>query len=174
MLSAPLYAQLDQKERDALKIDLDWDPCLPENTEYFRCAYDLVREVWDLYLEKRDQIIGFVRRTENEDGTVVHMGKYDILLKYPQNDDTKAGTGGFIIPIDEFSFYIIGCNVSISLLAAGDEPGYAEPVGMWEGTFEKGRFIPGRKQNGDRLYQQSCLVDLPSAMKFEVGIYYHS
>ena len=171
MLSAPLYARLDQKERDALKIDLDWDPCLPENTEYFRCAYELVREVWDLYLEKRNQIIGFIRRTENEDGTVVHMGKYDIFLKYPQNDDSKTGSGGFIIPIDECNFYIIGCNVSISLMAAGNEPGYAEPVGMWEGTFEKGRFIPGRKQNGDRLYQQSCLVDLPSAMKFEVGLY---
>ena len=171
MLSAPLYVQMNQAERDALKIDLNWDQCLPENTEYFRRAYDLVREIWDFYVKKRDQVIGFSRRSENEDGVVIPMGKYDILLKYPQNDESKAGTGGFIIPIDEFSFYIVGCNVSISFMVAGNVAGYTEPVGMWEGRFEKGEFIPGRKQNGDRLYQQSCLVDLPSVLKFEVGIY---
>lgn len=102
---------------------------------------------------------------------VIPMGKYDILLKYPQNDESKAGTGGFIIPIDEFSFYIVGCNVSISFMAAGNVAEYTEPVGMREGRFEKGKFIPRRKQNGDRLYQQSCLVDLPTVLKFEVGIY---
>ena len=127
--------------------------------------------IWDLYIKEKDKFIGFARRTEHESGAVISMGDYDVILTYPERMDQKAGTGGFLIPIDQYSFYIVGCNAAISLEGRRGSAWQAEPVGMWEGRFEKGRFIPGRKQNGDRLYQQSRLADMPTVLKFEVGLY---
>lgn len=170
MLSAPVYARMTEDEQDGLLIDLKWDKCLPENTEFFRRAYRIVEGVWELYRKEKERFIGFARRSQNEDGVVIPMAKYDILLKYPEGE-TKAGSGGFVVPVDEDSFYIAGCNVQISLQAKRNSGLCAEPVGMWEGRFENGQFIPGRKQNGDRLYQQSRLADMPTVLKFEVGIY---
>lgn len=171
LLSAPLYAGMREEELDALLFDWQWDRCLPENSEYHRRAYQIVEGIWDLYIKEKDKFIGFARRSEHENGIVIPMGKYDVLLAYPEKADNKAGTGGFLIPIDEYSFYIVGCNAAISLEARRGSSWQAEPVGMWEGRFEKGQFIPGRKQNGDRLYQQSRLADMPTVLKFEVGIY---
>lgn len=171
LLSAPLYAGMREEELDALLFDWQWDRCLPENSEYHRRAYQIVEGIWDLYIKEKDKFIGFARRSEHENGIVIPMGKYDVLLAYPEKADNKAGTGGFLIPIDEYSFYIVGCNAAISLEARRGSSWQVEPVGMWEGRFEKGQFIPGRKQNGDRLYQQSRLADMPTVLKFEVGIY---
>lgn len=170
ILNAPVYAQMRESELDALLIDWQWDRCLPENTEYLRRAYKIVAGVWELYRKEKEKFIGFARRSRNEDGTVISMGKYDVLLKYPE-EEKKAGSGGFLFPVDEYCFYIAGCNVQISLMGRRGSGLLAEPVGMWEGRFENGRFIPGRKQNGDRLYQQSRLADMPTVLKFEVGIY---
>ncbi|MDO4331076.1 MAG: beta-galactosidase [Eubacteriales bacterium] len=170
LLNAPVYAQMQESELDALLIDWQWDRCLPENTEYLRRAYKIVEGVWELYRKEKEEFIGFARRNENEDGTVIPMGKYDVLLKYPETKN-RAGSGGFLFPVNEFCFYIAGCNVQISLAGRRASGLYAEPVGMWEGRFENGEFIPGRKQNGDRLYQQSRLADMPTVLKFEVGIY---
>lgn len=171
LLSAPLYAGMREEELDGLLFDWQWDKCLPENSEYHRRAYRIVEEIWDLYRKEKDKFIGFARRSEHENGVVIPMDKYDVILTYPEKADHKAGTGGFLIPIDEYSFYIVGCNAAISLEARRGSNWQVEPVGMWEGRFEKGRFIPGRKQNGDRLYQQSRLADMPTVLKFEVGLY---
>lgn len=171
MLSAPGYAAMSEQELDGLLFDWEWDRCLPENTEFLRRAYRIAEGVWDFYIKEKDRFIGFARRSENEDGTVIPMGDYEILLRYPENADNRAGSGGFVVPVDEHSFYIAGCNVQISLASRKGAGWLTEPVGMWEGRFEKGCFIPGRKQNGDRLYQQSRLADMPTVLKFEVGIY---
>ena len=74
-----------------------------------------MKGIWDLYIKEKDRFIGFARRSEHENGIVIPMDKYDIILAYPEKADNKAGTGGFLIPIDEYSFYIVGCNVAISL-----------------------------------------------------------
>lgn len=171
LLSAPLYAQMSREELDGLLFDWQWDRCLPENSEYHRRAYRIVEGIWELYVKEKDRFIGFARRSEHESGTVIPMGKYDVILTYPEKGEHKAGTGGFLLPIDEFSFYIAGCNAAVSLEPRRGSSWQAEPVGLWEGRFEKGRFIPGRKQNGDRLYQQSRLADMPTVLKYEVGIY---
>ena len=171
LLSAPLYDQMSEAELDGLLFDWQWDRCYPENSEYHRRAYRIVEGIWDLYIKEKDKFIGFARRTEHESGAVISMGDYDVILTYPERMDQKAGTGGFLIPIDQYSFYIVGCNAAISLAGRRGSAWQAEPVGMWEGRFEKGRFIPGRKQNGDRLYQQSRLADMPTVLKFEVGLY---
>ena len=172
LLSAPKYAKMSEEELDGLLFDQHWDRCVPENTEYHRRAYNIVRDIWDLYVKEKDKFIGFARRSANEDGVVIPMGKYDVLVQYPQDPaEGKAGTGGFLIPVDENTFYIVGCNARIRLVPRRGSNWQVEPVGMWEGRFEKGRFIEGRKQNGDRLYQQSRLADMPTVLKYEVGIY---
>ena len=171
LLSAPLYAQMSREELDGLLFDWQWDKCLPENSEYHRRAYRMVEGIWELYVREKDQVIGFARRSEHESGTVIPMGKYDVILTYPETAQDRAGSGGFLLPIDEYSFYIVGCNAAISLAPRRGASWQTEPVGLWEGRFERGEFLPGRKQNGDRLYQQSRLADLPTALKFEVGIY---
>lgn len=172
LLNAPRYGEMTEAELDSLLIDQHWDRCIPENTEYHRRAYKIVKDIWKLYIKEKDKCIGFARRSENEDGVVIPMGKYDVLIQYPTDTaDTKAGTGGFLLPVDEYSFYIIGCNVHIRLAPRRGSCWKVEPVGMWEGRFRDGEFIPGRKQNGDRLYQQSRLADMPTVLKFSVGIY---
>lgn len=172
ILSAPKYAKMSEAELDGLLFDQYWDRCIPENTEYLRRAYRIVEGVWDLYVKEKDKVIGFARRSENEDGTVIRMEKYEVLIQYPVDpSEGKSGSGGFMIPIDEFSFYIIGCNAKIRIAPRRGACWQAEPVGMWEGRFENGVFIAGRKQNGDRLYQQSRLADMPTVLKYEVGIY---
>lgn len=172
ILSAPKYDKMTEDELDGLLFDYHWDRCVPENTEYLRRAYKIIDGIWDLYIKEKDKFIGFARRSANEDGVVIPMGKYDILVYYPlDGQEGKAGSGGFVVPIDEYSFYIVGCNARIRLVPRRGSSWQAEPVGMWEGRFEKGEFIPGRKQNGDRLYQQSRLADMPTVLKYEVGIY---
>lgn len=172
LLSAPKYAQMTEEELEGLKFDYRWDKCLPENSEFHRRAYKLVEGIWPLYVKEKDKVIGFARRSDNEDGVVIRMKDYEILIEYPMaSQKGKAGTAGFVIPIDEFSFYIVGCNARIRLAGRRGSEWQAEPIGMWEGHFENGEFVEGRKQNGDRLYQQSYLSDLPTVLKYEVGVF---
>ena len=172
LLSAPKYVKMTDDELDGLLFDQYWAKVDPNDTEFLRRAYRIVEGIWDLYIKDKSKFIGFARRSANEDGVVIPMGKYDILVYYPMDPaEGKAGGGGFVVPIEEESFYIVGCNAKIRLVPRRGSSWQVEPVGMWEGRFENGEFIAGRKQNGDRLYQQSRLADMPTVLKYEVGIY---
>lgn len=171
ILNAGHYDELSIEELDALRVDWHWEKCFPENTKYWKRAYELFDGMKELYFKQKENCRGFAQRNENEPGVIISYDKYDVSITYSKSAECRAGSGGILIPADSDSFYVVGCNARIELLAPRGKTYEVEPVGVWEGTFVQGKFVPGRKLNGDELYAQCRLVDLPSVIKIEAGIY---
>lgn len=168
--NARRYDSMRFEEKDALRIDWEWDHCDEGTITYIGKAYQIIAEIWDVYLEKQQECIGFARRNGYERGAVIPLKRFDVLLKYPEKEETKAGSAGILIPEGEDGFYLIGCNADISVCAKIGEEETAELLGVWEGEFKGGHFVEGRKLNGDELHAQCRLGDIPSVIKVEVGI----
>ena len=168
--NARRYDSMRFEEKDALRIDWEWDRCDEGTITYIGKAYQIIAEIWDIYLEKQQECIGFARRNGYERGAVIPLKRFDVLLKYPEKEETKAGSAGILIPEGEDGFYLIGCNADISVCAKIGEEETAELLGVWEGEFKGGHFVEGRKLNGDELHAQCRLGDIPSVIKVEVGM----
>ena len=168
--NAQRYDTMRLEEKDALRIDWRWDRCSEATISYIDGAYQLIVSLWELYLERQDSCLGFARRGAYDRGAVLRFGRYDVILTYPQEGEEKAGSAGFLLPAEEESFYLAGCNAVVTVRPALGEEGEAQLLGVWEGAFVNGKFEEGRKLNGDELYAQCRLGDIPSVIKIEVGM----
>lgn len=168
--NAQYYDAMCLEEKDALRIDWKWDVCEDGTNRYINAAYQIIDSVWELYLEKQDICQGFAKRNIYDRGAVLRYGKYDVILKYSQGEGEKAGSAGILLPDEEDQFYLIGCNATVRVCAAVGEESTAELLEVWEGIFQNNIFLEGRKLNGDELYAQCRLGDIPSVIKVKVGM----
>lgn len=169
ILNAKQYDGMSETELDALRIDWRWDHCRPENSMYLWQAYQLMDSLKELYFKQKN-IKGFARRNEHDKGAVISLGMFDVVLSWTDGGG-RAGSGGMLIPVNEFCFYLAGCNASVKIYAKRGEEYLVEPAGVWEGHFECGSFVEGRKLNGDELFAQCRLTDIPSVLKIEVTVH---
>lgn len=171
MFNADQYDEMSNVELDGLRIDWKWDRCRKENSGYLWQAYRLMDSMKELYFEKQDSIIGFAKKNEHDKGAVISLGDFEAVLLWTDTGESKAGSGGMLIPVNDTCFYLIGCNASVKLYPKRGEEYTVELAGVWEGHFENSCFIEGRKLNGDELFAQCRLTDIPSALKVEAVIH---
>nr|WP_268802341.1 DUF5597 domain-containing protein [Amphiplicatus metriothermophilus] len=127
-------------------------------------AYRLLASLAPLILERQgaDDIAGF-RPPVDFEGEVDaapqrHVfGSYRFNVSFvdpwtPQDAQNAAAHGGLVLRLGEDEFLIAGKGIVVTFeTVAGDERAGVESA--WEGRFEAGRWIPGRRLNGDQTHQ---------------------
>ena len=134
-------------------------------------AYDVLSQLTPLVFERHgtNRIVGFVPPVtfegEIDDSTQTFViGDYKFIVNFvypytPKEDQNIAGHGGMILQLAPEEFIIVGHGVEVSFEPA-DGKGWAGIDKSWEGTFEDGKWKPGRLLNGDQTHQ-GRLVRLP-------------
>ena len=106
--------------------------------------------------------IGFVAgnsdRSGNSDRESFVLGDYRIEVRYLQQRDVRNdlfGSGGLILNTAPGEYYITGRNIKLSFSSLAGDRNFAEVLSLDEGTFVNGVWKPGRRLNGDELYNFS-------------------
>jgi len=129
-------------------------------------SYALLGQLTPLILENRGRarLSGF-RPTLQEDGTVVEtptkttLGGYEFTVSFvdpwmARDQQTIANHGGLLIHAGGEDFWVAGQGLTITYRGAGDGPPLAGIDFAEEGVFDaQGRWVPGRRLNGDQTHQ---------------------
>jgi len=129
-------------------------------------TYAVLGQLAPLILENRGRarMAGF-RPTLQEDGTVVDtpstftLGGYEFTVGFvdpwiARDQQTIANHGGLLIHAGGEDFWVAGQGLTITSRGAGDGPPLAGIDFAEEGVFDaQGRWVPGRRLNGDQTHQ---------------------
>jgi hypothetical protein len=90
----------------------------------------------------------------------ITLGKYTFIVKHeytwpyaPRVEGETPRFGGMIIMVAEDEFYVAGSGVVITFQSASDDGMTAGIASIDEGAFVKGKWIAGRRMNGDEDHQ---------------------
>lgn len=129
----------------------------PEN-EPIGKAYQVLREVSPLIVKYRPEgkVSGFLLSKDSSSQTVT-VGDYRITVKHdftlPWSPGSREGqwplTGCLIIAVSPDEFFVAGTG-SVVRFASADPGKCAGLLSVDEGDFEYGRWVPGRRMNGDQ------------------------
>ena len=84
----------------------------------------------------------------------IKLGGYrlNIALKRRRNAAEVPGRGyGLIIATDTNSFIVAGKNIQVTFFPDTPGPAIAGIASLYEGAFDNGEWIPGRKLSGDNI-----------------------
>lgn len=118
-------------------------------------AYKLLAEISPLILEAQSKgTIAGVSLNQEYNSKEIKLGGYrlNVELKRSRRQTTTPDRGyGLIISTGPEQFMIAGKNIQITFFPDTPGPAMAGIASLYEGKFEKGEWIPGRKLNGDNI-----------------------
>jgi hypothetical protein len=132
----------------------------PENNQFSR-GYDVLRQLTPLILEHQGTgtMAGFLLDSAAQTEEIT-LGGYVFTVKHeytwPYAVRTEGETprfGGMIIMTAEDEFYVGGSDVVVTFQSSSDDGTTAGIASIDEGTFVKGKWVPGRRMNGDQDHQ---------------------
>lgn len=115
-------------------------------------SYEVLSELMPLITEYQgtDKMIGVLQEKsgDEEKGIDTEVGEYLAHISY-MNQEKDDRAYGLIINIGPNEYLVAGYgfNVKFEPLTAG--PRYAGILEVWEGRYDEGRWIAGRRLNGD-------------------------
>jgi len=128
-------------------------------------SYEVLRQLTPLILENRGRgRIGGVRATIQEDGTVIDspvkeiLGGIEFTVTFidpwtPRDKQTIGDHGGMLIYAGGEDFWFAGQGITVTMRGAGDGPPLVGIDVAEEGEFVDGKWIAGRRLNGDQTHQ---------------------
>jgi hypothetical protein len=132
----------------------------PENNQ-FNTGYNILHQLTPLILEHQGKgtMIGFLLDSAAQTEEIT-LGGYTFTVKHeytwPYAVRAEGETprfGGMIIMTAEDEFYIAGSGVVVTFKSSSDDGSIAGIASMDEGTFVKGKWVAGRRMNGDQDHQ---------------------
>jgi hypothetical protein len=110
-------------------------------------AYALLAELTPVLIENqgRDRMRGLLQY--KEDREYVDLAGYRLEVSYRKEADGHAG--GLVIATGPDEFLVAGTGVSIHFAARTGGPRHTRILAVDEGRFRDGKWIPGRRMNGD-------------------------
>ncbi len=133
----------------------------PEAFDHYRAGeflgkcYALLQSIQDLLIEYRltPTLQGFTR-CERESGTLLLFDRYNFEIKYLPHRGESPKAGGLILQLSPDEFLLCGMNYRVKPLVKKKDPGWVDVVSITEGHYENGRWVPGRRLNGDEFHCQ--------------------
>ena len=132
----------------------------PDDNQFTR-AYDVLHQLTPLILahQGKGSMTGFLLDS-TADMQVITLGRYTFTVKheYSWPYASRAGGptprfGGMIIMTGDNDYYVAGSGVVITFQAAGNDGTIAGIASIDEGKFVDGKWVPGRRLNGDQDHQ---------------------
>jgi beta-galactosidase GanA len=132
----------------------------PEDHQITR-GYDVLHQLTPLILEHQGtgSMAGFLLDSAAQTAEI-KLGNYTFTVKHeytwPYAARAEGATprvGGMIIMVSPEEFYVAGSGVVVTFAPAADAQGVAGILSMDEGSFLKGKWIAGRRMNGDEDHQ---------------------
>jgi hypothetical protein len=128
-----------------------------------------------LEAQKNGTITSVLLKQEQNPAVEVLLGDYKILVELSRNwrTPTTSGTGdGYAIIInskpDEYIIY--GSNIQVSFSPNTPGPAIAAIASLDEGKYENGRWIQGRRLNGDDIMLYYNLAEKALENKTGTGL----
>jgi hypothetical protein len=132
----------------------------PESNQ-FNKGYKILHQLTPLILEHQGKgtMAGFLLDS-TEQSAQITLGGYAFTVKHEyswpyaaQGEGETPRFGGMIIKVAEDEFYIAGSGVLVNFQSASDDGMIAGISSIDEGAFVKGKWITGRRLNGDEDHQ---------------------
>jgi hypothetical protein len=114
-----------------------------------RESYQLLTDLMPLITKYQGtgQMVG-VLETDKEENRIAELGDYRAHISYKmggKRDDQKGY--GLILALAPDEFLLAGNHFAVNFSPKAG--GQSEILELWEGRFEEGKWIPGRRLNGD-------------------------
>jgi beta-galactosidase GanA len=132
----------------------------PENNQ-FNQGYSVLHQLAPLILEHQGKgtMTGFLLDSATQTAEI-KLGSYIFTVKHeyswPYATRAEGETpryGGLIIMTAMDEFFIAGSGVVVTFLSSSNDGSVAGIASMDEGTFVNGRWVAGRRMNGDQDHQ---------------------
>lgn len=104
------------------------------------------------------KVVGILQeKAEEKKGETVRLGGYDLNITY-DNWNTKQPGYGIVISTAPDEYVIAGAGLVFSFSAATPGPKFTRMLQIDEGRFFEGKWMPGRRINGDESNHNSRLA----------------
>ena len=132
----------------------------PENNQ-FNKGYNILHQLTPLILEHqgRGTMTGFLLDSTAQTAQI-KLGGYTFTVKHEytwpyafHGEGEIPRFGGMIIMVADDEFYIAGSGVVVTFQSSSDDGTIAGIASMDEGAFVKGKWVAGRRMNGDQDHQ---------------------
>jgi beta-galactosidase GanA len=132
----------------------------PENNQ-FNLGYNILHQLTPLILKHQGKgtMNGFLLDSAAQTAEIT-LGGYTFTMKHeytwpyaPRKEGETPRFGGLIIMTAENEFYIAGSGVVITFKSSSDDGSIAGISSLDEGIFVKGKWVSGRRMNGDQDHQ---------------------
>jgi len=132
----------------------------PESNQFTK-GYDILHQLTPLILEHqgRGTMAGFLLDSIGQT-TQIRLGGYAFTVKHEYSwpyavhgEGETPRFGGMIITVADDEFYIAGSGVVITFQSPTDDGTIVGIASIDEGTFVNGKWITGRRLNGDEDHQ---------------------
>jgi hypothetical protein len=127
----------------------------------FNKGYDVLHQLTPLILEHQGSgtMAGFLLDSAQQTAEI-KLGGYTFTVKHEYTwpyaaraEGETPSFGGTIIMVAEDEFYIAGSGVVVTFQSSSDDGTIAGIASIDEGAFVKGRWVAGRRMNGDQDHQ---------------------
>jgi hypothetical protein len=124
-------------------------------------GYDVLSQLTPMILEHQGKgsMAGFLLDSAAQTAEI-KLGSYTFTVKHeytwPYAAHAEGSTprvGGMIIMVSPEEFYVAGSGVVVTFAPAADTEAVAGILSMEEGAFVKGKWMAGRRMNGDEDHQ---------------------
>ena len=132
----------------------------PESNQ-FNKGYDILRQLTPLILEHQGKgtMAGFLldstsQIAQNKLGGYTFTVKHEYTWPYAARGEGETPrVGGMIIMVADDEFYITGSGVVVTFQSSEDDGTIVGIASMDEGAFVNGKWVAGRRMNGDQDHQ---------------------
>ena len=135
-------------------IALNIDPSafdIEGSKAYLARVYQLMEDMKPIYLKYSgtEKLQSYVRKSENDYGTLLQFENYDIQVAYAPRMPRKPLAAGMIYELEPNKFLMIGTMSTLTFRPKAGENVKVDMIHFEEGELENGKWIPGRTLNGD-------------------------
>ena len=134
-------------------------------------AYRILGQMAPLILEgQAGSTIAAVTLNKTDSVQTIQLGNYKLKVELRYNNRVKENpqTGyGLFINTGFDEYVIAGADIEVTFLTASPKMPTVGLASVYEGTFEKGIWVPGRKLNGDEIMKNYDMAG--EALKNQTG-----